>query len=139
MGTYLIQIALGLTFTAIYFFTFRAIILKYDLKTPGRNDAEVKLVSKADYKAAKSGNGAIEDSQANAFIQGLGGASNIELLTNCATRLRVKVKDASQVQPTEYFQQQGAVNVVRNGDSFQIIVGLTVPQVREEMSQLIQA
>ncbi len=139
MGTYLIQIALGLTFTAIYFFTFRAIILKYDLKTPGRNDAEVKLVSKADYKAAKSGNGAMEDSQANAFIQGLGGASNIELLTNCATRLRVKVKDASQVQPTEYFQQQGAVNVVRNGDSFQIIVGLTVPQVREEMSQLIQA
>lgn len=81
----------------------------------------------------------MEDSQANAFIQGLGGASNIELLTNCATRLRVKVKDASQVQPTEYFQQQGAVNVVRNGDSFQIIVGLTVPQVREEMSQLIQA
>jgi PTS system arbutin-like IIC component len=141
MGTYVIQIALGLTFTAIYFFSFRAIILKYNLMTPGRDDAEVKFVSKAEYRASQKGNtvNGSEDGQANAFIEGLGGRDNIELLTNCATRLRVKVKNAELVQPTSYFQQQGAVNVVRNGESFQIIVGLTVPQVREEMSQLIQA
>ncbi|MCF4172271.1 alpha-glucoside-specific PTS transporter subunit IIBC [Vibrio sp. La 4.2.2] len=140
MGTYVIQIALGLTFTAIYFFSFRAIILKYNLMTPGRDDAEVKFVSKAEYRASQKGNtvNGSEDDQANAFIQGLGGCDNIELLTNCATRLRVKVKNAELVQPTSYFQQQGAVNVVRNGESFQIIVGLTVPQVREQMSQLIQ-
>ncbi len=140
-GTYAIQIAIGLTFTAIYFFTFRAIILKYNIMTPGRDDTEVKLVSKAEYRAAQKDSNAnvSEDSQANAFIEGLGGRDNIELLTNCATRLRVKVKQPDLVQPTPYFQQQGAVNVVRNGESFQIIVGLTVPQVREEMNQLIQA
>ncbi|GMQ49079.1 alpha-glucoside-specific PTS transporter subunit IIBC [Vibrio sp. 10N] len=137
MGTYLLQIALGLTFTAIYFFSFRAIILKYNIMTPGRDDAEVKLVSKNEYRASKKGS-ATQDAQASAFIEGLGGKENIELLTNCATRLRVKVKNSDLVQPTSFFQQQGAVNVVRNKESFQIIVGLTVPQVREEMSQMIQ-
>ena len=89
MSTYLLQIALGLTFTAIYFFSFRAIILKYNIMTPGRDDTEVKLVSKDEYRASKKGS-VTQDGQASAFIEGLGGKENIELLTNCATRLRVK-------------------------------------------------
>lgn len=138
MGTYVIQIAIGLSFTAIYFFLFKTLILKFNIMTPGRDDAEAKLYSKADYKAAKAGAG-MDLSQAAAFMDGLGGEENIALLTNCATRLRIKVVNPELVKPTEYFQQQGAVNVVRNGDSLQIIVGLTVPQVREEMSQMLKA
>ncbi|MCG7588589.1 glucose PTS transporter subunit EIIB, partial [Photobacterium sp. OFAV2-7] len=142
MGTYVIQIVIGLSFTAIYFFLFRTLILKYNIMTPGRDNSEAKLYTKADYKASKSDTAdnapAIDSSQAVAFIEGLGGSGNIELLTNCATRLRIKVKDPDLVKPTAYFQQKGAVNVVRNGDSFQIIVGLTVPQVKEEMAQVLQ-
>lgn len=141
IGTYLLQIAIGLAFTAIYFFVFRALILKYNIMTPGRDDCAAKLYSKADYKASKTGKPApglvIDSPQAIAFIEGLGGSENIILLTNCATRLRIKVKNPEQVEATSYFQQQGAVNVVRSGDSFQIIIGLTVPQVREEMTQIL--
>lgn len=139
-GTYVIQIIIGLMFTGVYFVTFRALILKYNILTPGREGADSKLYSKADYKEAKAvHNSSASPSQASAFIEGLGGKENIELLTNCATRLRVKVKDVSLVKENAFFTQHGAVNIVRNQESLQIIVGLTVPQVREDMSQLIKA
>lgn len=138
-GTYAIQILVGFTFTAIYFFTFRTLILKYNILTPGRDGGETKLYSKADYKEVKqSVSQSVDKAQANAFIEGLGGKDNIELLTNCATRLRVKVKNESLVKDNTFFTSHGAVNVVRNKESFQIIVGLSVPQVREDMSQLIK-
>ncbi|EPQ6910160.1 PTS transporter subunit EIIB [Citrobacter freundii] len=84
----------------------------------------------------KRRSGAIYLTEMGAFIAR---RINIALLTNCATRLRIKVHEPEKVAETQYFQEHGAVNMVRNGDSFQIIVGLTVPQVREEMTQLIRA
>ncbi|WP_300001924.1 alpha-glucoside-specific PTS transporter subunit IIBC [uncultured Cedecea sp.] len=140
-GTYVIQALIGLSFTAIYFIVFRSLILKFNILTPGRGDSEAKLYTKSDYKQAKKDSSASDsqDNQALAFIHGLGGKDNIALLTNCATRLRVKVHNPDIVTETEYFQQHGAINVVRSGDSFQIIVGLTVPQVREEMSQYMRS
>jgi PTS system arbutin-like IIC component len=137
MGTYFLQIAIGLSFTAIYFFVFRTLILKYNIMTPGRDDSEAKLFTKADYNASKTG--PVDSQQATAFIEGLGGSENIALLTNCATRLRIKVNNPEMIKETPYFQQHGAVNVVRKGDNLQIIVGLTVPQVREDMTQMMNA
>ncbi len=138
-STYVLQILVGLAFTAIYFVTFRTLILKYNILTPGREGAETKLYSKADYKEGKQSVAqTVDKPQASAFIEGLGGKDNIELLTNCATRLRVKVKDPSLVKDNAFFISHGAVNVVRNKESFQIIVGLTVSQVREDISQLIK-
>lgn len=141
MGTYVIQIIIGLSFTAIYFVVFKSLIIKFNIMTPGRDDSEAKLYTKAEYKESKANGSAsnTDDSPATAFMDGLGGEENIELLTNCATRLRVKVKNPDLVKPTAYFQENGAVNVVRKGESIQVIVGLTVPQVREEMTQMLRA
>ncbi|AUP76138.1 hypothetical protein CWS02_00075 [Enterobacter sp. EA-1] len=49
----LTQIGIGLCFTALYFLVFRTLIVRLNLKTPGREESEVKLYSKADYKAAR--------------------------------------------------------------------------------------
>lgn len=149
-GTFFIQILLGLCFTGIYFLVFRTLIVKLDIPTPGRGNSEAKLYSKKEYRAKKGQekNGQtqdipaaaqVDDSQAIAFLRGLGGKANIETLTNCATRLRVRVKDTEQVEATEYFQSHGAINLVRSGSNLQIIVGLSVPQVREEIAELLKA
>ncbi|MBZ4369785.1 hypothetical protein LAN13_24090, partial [Mycobacterium tuberculosis] len=45
-----IQIGIGLCFTALYFVVFRTLILRLNLKTPGREESEIKLYSKADYQ-----------------------------------------------------------------------------------------
>ena len=152
-ATYLMQIAVGLCFTAIYFFVFRWVILLKDYKTPGRTDdgVEDKLFTKADYKAKQAGaSGAAaaaapsmkldeRDIKARAFLDGLGGAANIKDVTNCATRLRVTVNDPELVAPTGAFTEAGAHGLVRNGHAFQVIVGLSVPQIRERFEALLTA
>ncbi|WP_334326170.1 PTS transporter subunit EIIB, partial [Gilliamella apicola] len=68
----------------------------------------------------------------------LGGKDNISHLTNCATRLRVQIINPELVYDVEYFQSNGAINIVNKGKSIQIIVGLTVPLVREEINALMK-
>ena len=74
---------------------------------------------------------------AMAYLEGLGGKENILDVTNCATRLRVSVKDAAAVKPDGYFRDNGAHGLVKNGTALQIIVGLDVPYVREEFEKLL--
>ena len=148
-GTVIIQIVIGLIFTCIYFVLFRFLILKMDLKTPGRedDDEEMKLYTKADYRA-KHGDGAQgaaavaggdEYAQKGAIIlEALGGRENIEELNNCATRLRVSVKDASKLLPDAAFKSAGAHGVVRKGTAIQVIIGLSVPQVRERIEEMMK-
>ena len=151
--TYLTQIGVGLCFTAIYFFVFRWLILLKDYKTPGRTDDDVedKLFTKADYKAKQAGASDAaagvapdmkldeRDVKAKVFLEGLGGPANIKDVTNCATRLRVTVEDPDLVQPVAVFTRAGAHGLVRNGHAFQVIVGLSVPQVRERFEALLTA
>ena len=149
---YITQIVIGLCFTVIYFFVFRWVIIHKDYKTPGRTDdaVEDKLFTKADYKAKQAGaaaDGAAapsmkldeRDVKAKAFLEGLGGPSNIVDVTNCATRLRVTVSDPERVAPAVAFTDAGAHGLVRNGHAFQVIVGLSVPQIRERFEALLTA
>ena len=138
------QLLVGLTFIPIYYYVFKTCIEKFKLKTPGREEdsEEVKLYTKKDYKEKISGKDASENknsygSQASKFLEAFGGAENIDVLNNCATRLRVSVKNESNVAPDSVFKGAGAHGVVRNGKSFQIIVGLSVPQVRDSIEELI--
>ena len=139
-GSYVLQIVIGLIFSAIYFVLFRALILKMNLKTPGReaDDEESKLYTKKEYKAKKE-NSSDNKYQiaAEVYMEGLGGKENIIDVTNCATRLRVSVKDVDKVLPDAYFKENGAHGVVRNGTALQVIVGLSVPNVREEFEKLL--
>ena len=138
-----IQIGIGVCFTAIYFVIFRALILRLNLKTPGREESEIKLYSKADYQAARgktSAAGATESKlgQAAGFLQALGGASNIECVNNCATRLRITLVDMAKTQSDDVFKALGAHGVVRRGNGIQVIVGLHVPQVRDQLESLMK-
>ena len=144
-GTYIMQIIVGLCFTAIYFFVFRYLILKNDYKTPGRtdDDEEDKLFSKAEYKAKKEmekkglANNP-EALKAQVFLDNLGGPSNIKEVTNCATRLRVTVADPDKVASASKFTKAGAFGLVKNGHAIQVIVGLSVPNVRSYFDALLK-
>ena len=149
-STVITQIVIGLIFTAIYFFVFKFLIQKMNLKTPGREDEdeEMKLYTKADYKA-KHGEGGAQGAAAIAggdeyaqkgaiILEALGGRENIEELNNCATRLRVSVKDPSKLSPDAAFKAAGAHGVVRKGSAIQVIIGLSVPQVRERIEEMMK-
>lgn len=136
-GMVLKHIVIGLIFSAIYYFLFRTLIVKMDIKTPGRTKETMKLASKADL-AKKDQKGSSEFTwQAEQVLMALGGKDNISSVTNCATRLRVTVKDEALVAGNEVFTEAKAHGVVRKGTSLQVIIGLTVPNVRDEFEKLL--
>lgn len=147
---YAISILVGLCFTALWVVVFRFLIVKFDFKTPGRedDDVEVELKSKADYKQKQGGAAAgksvaqSKDDErlvlAENILDLLGGTDNIIDVTNCATRLRVNVKDKSVVAPEASFKAIGTHGLVVQGQSIQVIIGLTVPQVREKFESLLK-
>lgn len=125
---------------------FRFLILKFNLKTPGREEEEeeTKLYSKKEYRerAQKVSQEKMTDEeryleQAKRILEALGGKENIVEVTNCVTRLRVKVKEESIVEGDTAFKEAGAKGVVRNGNSFQIIIGFSVGQVRAAFDSLL--
>lgn len=145
--TYIIQFAIGIIFAVIVFFVFKYMILKFNYITPGReaDDEDVKLLSKAEYKAKKAaekaGSANANDpyiARASAYLELLGGPSNIEDLTSCATRLRVTVVNPNKVASDAAFKQNKAVSVVHHGKALQVIVGLDVAQVLERMQTMMQ-
>ncbi|EGQ5283136.1 TPA: PTS transporter subunit EIIC [Enterobacter hormaechei] len=142
-STVFTQIGIGLCFTALYFVVFRTLIERLSLKTPGREESEIKLYNKADYKAARGQTTAPaaasqQVGQAAGFLQALGGAANIESINNCATRLRIALVDMTKTQSDDVFKALGAHGVVRRGNGIQVIVGLHVPQVRDQLESLMK-
>ncbi|RAY85149.1 PTS alpha-glucoside transporter subunit IICB [Enterobacter cloacae] len=137
------QIGIGVCFTGIYFVVFKTLIARLNLKTPGREESEIKLYSKADYKAVRGQTTAPaaasqQVGQAAGFLQALGGAANIESINNCATRLRIALVDMAKTQSDDVFKALGAHGVVRRGNGIQVIVGLHVPQVRDQLESLMK-
>ena len=142
-ATVFTQIGIGVCFTGIYFVVFKTLIARLNLKTPGREESEIKLYNKADYKAARGQTTAPaaasqQVGQAAGFLQALGGAANIDSINNCATRLRIALVDMAKTQSDDVFKALGAHGVVRRGNGIQVIVGLHVPQVRDQLESLMK-
>ena len=139
---YLLELVIGLIFTAIWFVVFRFLILKFDFKTPGREDeAEIEFGSKEKFrnkqaeKGGKAGDPKLE--LCELILEGLGGKDNIVDVTNCATRLRVNVKDETLCKDDPYFKAIGTHGCSINGKAYQVIIGLKVPSIREVFETLL--
>lgn len=144
--TYVIQIIIGLAFTGIYFVLFRFLILKFDIPLPGRKKEsdDIKLYSKKDYKSKNEDKGSQPvagneyEEKALYYLEGLGGKENIKDVTNCTTRLRLTVEDIDKVEDSDYFtHNQMAHGLVKSGKNVQVIVGMSVPQVREAFENMV--
>ena len=107
---------LGAVFFVLYYAVFKFMILKFDYKTPGREEGEMEMRELNGKK--------VSDELLTVIIEGLGGADNILNVDACFTRLRVKVKDQGTVMPDEDWKAKtGANGVVRVRDGVQIIYG----------------
>lgn len=140
-ATYITQVVLGLIAVVIWFGVFYFLIKKMNLKTPGRESEseEIKLYSKKEYMDKKEGNNHVGDDskKALAYLNALGGSENIESVTNCATRLRVVVKEESLIEPENIFKSIGAHGIVKNKNNVQVIIGPSVEFVRDEFEKLL--
>ena len=142
-------VLVGVFYFPIYFFLFRFLILKYNFKTPGREDedAGVKLYTRSDYDAKNDKGKSNEDKKETAeptkeddvsskIEIGLGGAGNIVSVDACITRLRVNVKDGSLVNK-DILKSTGAVGVMQNGDAVQVINGPKVSVIKSRFDEYL--
>lgn len=123
-------IPLGIAAFVVFYFVFLFAIKKFDIKTPGREDDDVE--------AEKNVQLASDDFTAIAkqILAGCGGKENIASIDNCVTRLRLEVKDMTQVDD-KAIKAAGVAGVIKPGKtSVQVIVGTKVQFVADAFSEL---
>ncbi|MEC1435924.1 glucose-specific PTS transporter subunit IIBC [Bacillus spizizenii] len=123
-----VVIPVGIVFAFIYYYLFRFAILKWNLKTPGRETDE------ADQTEAKAP--VAKDQLAFHVLQALGGQQNIANLDACITRLRVTVHQPSQVSKDE-LKRLGAVGVLEVNNNFQAIFGTKSDALKDDIKTIM--
>ncbi|PZQ42172.1 MAG: PTS N-acetyl-D-glucosamine transporter, partial [Phenylobacterium zucineum] len=119
----LLLIPVGLVYGAIYYGVFRFAILRFDLKTPGREDEEAVAV-----ETVTTGGGRGAD-----FVAALGGAGNLTSVDACTTRLRLIVVDQGAVSEPA-LKALGARGIVKPSDkALQVVLGPIADSVAGEI------
>ncbi|MFC9707332.1 PTS transporter subunit EIIC [Paenibacillus sp. NPDC056933] len=130
----LLMIPVGLTFAVVYYFLFRFMIVKFNLKTPGREDDayDADIPTDASSVAAASA-----DTKAGKVLAEIGGTDNIESIDACITRLRLVVRDDKAVND-QALKQLGASGIMRlGGGAVQVIFGTQSEILKDEIKKLM--
>ncbi|WP_084403352.1 glucose-specific PTS transporter subunit IIBC [Paenibacillus antarcticus] len=126
---------IGIVWFFLYYFTFRFLIVKLKLKTPGREEkiqSEPDVTSKNTNDSPKTG-----AARSIAIVNGLGGVDNIKDLDCCATRLRVSVMDIDKVEK-DALVATGAKAVLLVGSGVQVIYGPQVTVIKNEIEEYME-
>lgn len=135
-------VIVGIGYFIVYYFLFKFLIVKMDLKTPGRDDSEeVKLYRRSDVDARKKGGNSSDASESvdpvsQIICNGLGGKKNISDVDCCATRLRCTVHKAELVSD-EMLKSTGASGVVHKGNGVQVIYGPQVSVIKSNLEDYL--
>lgn len=131
-------VVVGVVYFFIYYAVFKFLIVKFDFKTPGRDEGEgeTKLYTRKDVEERKNKNSF--DATSALILKGLGGKRNISDLDCCATRLRVTVNDEKLVDDTS-LKKSGASGVIHKGKGVQIIYGPQVSVIKSHLEDYMDA
>lgn len=117
----------GIVWFALYYFTFRFLITKFNVMTPGREkqEDEVAVVTKDSLNEV-----------AEKVLEALGGEQNLEDVDACITRLRVSVKDVQKVDK-EKIKSLGATAVLEVKGGIQAIFGAKADPIKQKINEII--
>jgi PTS system N-acetylglucosamine-specific IIC component len=118
----LLLIPVGLAYAGVYYAAFRFAIVRFDLKTPGREpEGEATVAVRSDVPRGR------------AFVDALGGAANLASVDACTTRLRLVVADQTRVDEPA-LKGLGARGLVRpSPKDLQVVLGPIADEVAREM------
>lgn len=121
-------IALGAIWAVLYYFSFKFLIKKFNVVTPGREaeDEEIKVVSKS----------SLADTAVQ-VLEALGGKENIEDVDACITRLRVSVRDVEKVDKVK-LKTLGATAVLEVKGGVQAIFGAKADPIKQKINQILE-
>ena len=117
-------IPVGLVYAVIYYVVFRFLIVKFNFKTPGREDKQASVANTSASKLPFD------------VLDAMGGKENVKHLDACITRLRVEVNDKSKVD-VEGLKALGASGVLEVGNNMQAIFGPKSDQIKHDMARIM--
>ncbi|MGC6247874.1 PTS transporter subunit EIIC [Bisgaard Taxon 45] len=124
---WILVVVVGVFWAMLYYFSFRFLITKFDVMTPGRAEEQEEVV--------ESTNSSLTEN-AHHIIEALGNAENIEHVDACITRLRVNVKDVKVVDKAR-LKALGAIDVLEVGGGIQAIFGAKAVLYKSEVNQIL--
>ncbi len=143
----------GIVFGLLYYVVFRFLIVKFNIQTPGREDKTATSTDdsemteeftdnysdyhdKLDSKEKSSSDNEKFAKMARIIYTALGEDENIVNIENCTTRLRIEVKDMNKVDIEKIKKADVAGVKVTGPYTLQIVIGLQVQFVWEELEKL---
>lgn len=125
-------VAVAALYFVIYYFVFKWAIVKFNIKTPGREDEDIEIGNNggSDFNGLSTYKG-------QQMIAALGGRDNIVSLDNCVTRLRLGLKDVSKINESAIKQAGGIAVVKLDNNAIQVIVGTKVYALRKQMDKVL--
>ncbi len=143
----------GIVFGLLYYVVFRFLIVKFNIQTPGREDKTATSTDdsemteeftdnysdyhdKLDSKEKSSSDNEKFAKMARIIYTALGEDENIVNIENCTTRLRIEVKDMNKVDIEKIKKADVAGVKVTGPYTLQIVIGLQVQFVWEELGKL---
>jgi PTS system N-acetylglucosamine-specific IIC component len=122
-------IPVGLGYFALYFVLFRWFILRFDLKTLGRETEDAG-------SAREAGGGG---ESALAWIRALGDAPNLRAVEACTTRLRLTLTDPGRIDEAA-IKALGSRGVLKLADgAVQVVVGPIADQLAAEIRAALRS
>jgi PTS system N-acetylglucosamine-specific IIC component len=127
----LLVIPVGLCFGLVYYLLFRFLIIRLNLKTPGRED-ELQPSN----PASTTPKNTMRES-ARFVLESIGGSDNIGSMDACITRIRLVVKNDKLVNDKR-LKELGASGVMRLGQGVvQIIFGMHSERLKDEIDKIL--
>ena len=117
---------LGPLWALMYYTLFRTLILRLNLRTPGREVEEAAASLEAGAPAGGS--------MPAELIAAFGGSGNIRSLDACITRLRVELNDVARASP-DRLKALGATGVMQVGRGMQAIFGTRSENLKTAMEE----
>lgn len=149
-------IVMGAVFFVVYYLMFRFAIVKWNMRTPGREpEAEFEAEQAANLDeggestttvvaAPESGSdaptavavAAPPDSKAEQIIAAFGGRENLVTVDACITRLRMDVADKTKVDQAR-LRALGAAGVIEIGNSVQAVFGTQSEALKNDIKDIL--
>ena len=149
-------IIMGIAFFLVYYFLFRFVIKRWNMRTPGREpedefDAE-QAANLTDGSGSTSSSSAVgmtagggvalatrplADTQAEQLIAAFGGRDNLVNVDACITRLRMEVADKQLVDKAR-LKALGAAGVIEVGNNVQAIFGTQAESLKSDINDALE-
>lgn len=147
-------IVMGLVFFAVYYFMFRWVIVRWNMRTPGREeeaefeeeqaanltDEPVGIAggrgSTATATATRSAAAVATQSKAEQLIAAFGGRENLVNVDACITRLRMEVADKDKVDKAR-LRELGAAGVIDVGNNVQAVFGTQAEALKNDINDAL--